>query len=166
MVVLEDPRYRMKVYLDTYITAANLTHDDDATVATYAVMYAYPHYPLEYEFMEDDRTGHKLITDTDTIDLAFLIDKPTSKPIYNYDSTIVYYEESIPVHVQAINQLGLTAEKLLWKAEDELRTVFLTQPYAVGSVHGLSETREHNIKYGATTIYGFSLTKTYLRGST
>ena len=164
MAVIQDARQRTKVYLDTYITAGNLTLDDDVTQATYAVMYAYPPYPLDYEFIEDFRTGEKLADGEDTVDLLFLVDKPISKPSYNHDGTIAIYEESVSIHVQAIDQSTVTAEKLLWKAEDDLRTILLTYPY--GSFRSLTVTQDHQIRYGATLIHGFTLTLNYVRAAT
>lgn len=62
----------------------------------------------------DFRTGFK--NSINLIDLAFLIDKPISRPQYDCDGTIYGYDESVPIHVHAIDQPNITAEKMLWKA--------------------------------------------------
>ena len=157
-----DARNKMKVYLDTHIVDANLT-DDSAVALVNAVMYAYPPYALDLEFIADGRTGR---APSDIIDIGFFIDKPTSKAIYDHDSTIAYYNESIPIHVHCVDRPDVTSELLLWKAENELRTRFAANPYASGSMWELSETKDNTIRYGATTIFGFTIICTYLRDTT
>jgi hypothetical protein len=168
MVTLQDARYRFMVYIVTYFDASAITKDDDTTLADYILMFAYPPYPLTYEFRDNRYTGHKILdpVTVPAVDLIILVDKPTVKPIKNHDSEIIYYEETIPVHVHAIDKTGITAEKLLWKAEDQLRTIFYDYPYAAASLHVLADTKPHNITYGETEIRGFTLTKTYVRQST
>jgi len=162
MVTIQDARYRMKVYLDTYITDANLTADDDATELVNAVMYAYPPYPLDLEFIADYRTGRNPY---DIIDIGFFIDKPTAKARYSSARTIYGYEESIPIHVHCVDRPGVTSELLLWKAEDELRTVLSTYPEQV-NWRFISETKDNTLRFGATTVHGFTLTISYVREST
>lgn len=157
--MVEDSRYRTKDYLDTYIDEDNLTYDDDSTLADYAVMYAYPPYPFIMEFIRDERNPTITLNE-----LLFMVNKPQVVALYNLDRTIYGYEESIPIHVYAVDKPSLTAEKILWKAEAELRRVLETYPY--GSVRKLSETRPSRIEFGAFLLDGFTLTLSYVRGTT
>jgi hypothetical protein len=155
MVTIEDSRYRLKLYLDTYITDANITVDDDTTEAYTTVMYAYPPYPMELLF-----SGNY-----EDYDIIFFVDKPISKPRYSSARLIHAYEESIPIHCHCLDKTGVTPELVLWKAEDELRRVLYTYPEQT-NWRLLSESKEHNIRSASTTFYGFTLTFTYLREST
>jgi len=165
--VLQDGRYRTKVYLTTYLVAAQLTKDDDATQASFAIIYSVPPYSMEYEFIRDFRTGAKLGAGADTtIDLLFCIDKPTSKPIYSHDDAIEAYSEDITVHMYAIDQTDITGEYLIWKAEDEVRTAFLDHPFGSACIRTISETTKDDIQYDSTKIFGCKLTFNYLRLAT
>jgi len=153
-MVATDARYRTKVFLDTYITDANLT-DDAAGALTNTVMYAYPPYPKELIF-SDNYSGFSVV---------FFVDKPTSKARYSSAKSIYAYEESIPVHVHAVDKTGVTAELLLWKAETELRTILQTYP-DVTNLRILPTVKDHTVREGSTVFYGFTLTFSYVRNIT
>ena len=155
-MVATDARYRTKVYLDTYITDANLT-DDTPAALTNTVMYAYPPYPLELIF-SDDYAGFGVV---------FFVDKPTSKARYSSSKSVYAYEESIPVHCHVMTKTNLTPELTLWKAETELRTILQTYPFAAEvSVREYGTVQTHTIKEGSTVFYGFTFTLSYLRDIT
>jgi len=151
---VQDARQRTKIYLDEYLDEDSMTFDNDTTLATYTVMYAYPPYPLWLIFKNPLN-----------YDVVYFIDKPTSTPeSVDWDGSILGYKESIPIHVHALNKTGLTAEKLLWKAEAELRKILEEHP--VGSYRSITVTKTNNIQFNGVVFHGFTLTLNYVRDTT
>ena len=66
--MVDDARYRTRVYLTTYYTAGNVLKDDDVTPATVINCYANANYPL------------RLVFDTKAVDGIYTIGTPDSTP--------------------------------------------------------------------------------------
>jgi len=147
----EDARYRTKLYLDTYLDNSKLTKDDNATEVVFAVMYTYPNYPLIREFFAEESP----------VDLLFLIGKPTSEALMQADQTPRGYHERVPIAISTIDKTGITAEKLIWKGEAELRSVCETYP--TGSQRKLTATTERTQRLGSTIIVQTEYMLDYVR---
>jgi len=113
-----DPRYRTKLYLDTYLTAANITKDDDATEAPVITQFERPPYPLKFiYFWPKYRDG------------VYTILTPTTTPILDYTEVIYGYKESVPIEISCVSRPGtITGDLLRYKMEEELRNVVETYP--------------------------------------
>lgn len=150
--MVDDPRYRTKDYLETYLTAGNLTKDDDATNVSFIVAFGEPDYPITKVFL------------TKGVDLVFSIGDPESTPLMDYDRSAYGYSEKVPITVTAIDKTGITGEKLRWKAEAELRRVVEVNP--TGSQRSLEAMRPNEVKLGSTTLYQQTYVLRYLRDTT
>jgi hypothetical protein len=150
----EDARLRTTKYLTTYIHNPFLTKDDNTTPIAFAIMYAYPNYPLIREF---DAA-------TDPVDLLFLIGKPTSEAMMQADQTPWGYHERVPIIIACIDKTGITAELLIWKAERELRRICEVHP--AGSQRKLIATTERTVRLGSTVIVQAEYILDYTRDTT
>ena len=152
---VDDPRYRMKVYLDTYLTAANLLEDNGVTEASFIVCFANPDYPI----------GKILITKS--VDLVFTCGEPNSVPLPGFNHKPYGYEESVPITVYTVNKSGITAENLKQQAEAELRRIAETYPAPTATtLHLIASTRSATQRYGGQSIYGQTYVWTYRRDMT
>jgi hypothetical protein len=113
----DDPRYRTKLWLDTYLSNANLLKDDGVAQAAFITAYADPPYPMK-----------KVFNDPKNVDLVYSIYQPTSAPKVDWDGTTYGYREAVPIAVQTVTKQGIDGNKLLWQAEAELRRVVETYP--------------------------------------
>jgi hypothetical protein len=150
----EDARYRTKVWLDTYITKANLTKDDDSTQVRFRVMYANPDYPFKKDFKHF----------ADPTDLFFIIDTPNSTAMPGHDQYPIGYEEHVPIEVACIDKTGITGTLLRWKAVKELRKVAEDNPF--GSQRSLEEERPNDKRLGSLTVYSQRVILNYRRDTT
>ena len=150
--MVDDPRYRTKDYLQTYLTAGNLTKDDDATPISFIVAFGEPDYPITKVFL------------TKGIDLVFSIGDPTSTAEIDTDQVPWGYEERLPITVTAINKTGITGEKLRQKAINELRRV--TQEHPTGSQRAMVEERPDEQRLGSTVLYQQTFILNYRRDTT
>lgn len=146
----QDARYRTKVYLDAKLNNENLVKDDGITQVSFAVIYAYPPYPLIKEF---------LITG-DPVDLLFLIDVPTSIPSPSH----ARYNEAVPIIVSCIDKVGITGTLLKWTAENELRRIFEMYPF--GSFRSLDHIGGEDQRIGPDILYQTRLILNYRRTAT
>ena len=121
----EDARQRTKVYLETYLTAANLLVDAGVDQVKFIVFFSNPNYPVA-----------RMFTDK-FVDLSFAIGEPESKGVIDSDHYTIGYDEHVPITIYAMDKEGITADKLKWQAERELRRVVETYPIATGSSRGL-----------------------------
>ena len=142
-----DARARIKYYLDKYIVPTMITKDDDETVASFAVIYEYPPYPLEMEFNAE----------TDAVDLLFLVGCPTSEPLIIHSR----YLERVPITIWCIDKPGITGTKLKWKAERELRRIARLYPW--GSFCALDRISDNDERLGSTTFYSTKMMFNYRR---
>ncbi|MFA5365194.1 MAG: hypothetical protein WC325_08455 [Candidatus Bathyarchaeia archaeon] len=145
----DDPRYRIKVWLDTYLLAANLTKNDGATECSFITCFSGADYPLTTVF------------DTKTVDLVYTVNDPESTPFYNGDKSIYGYEEKVPVEITTIDKSGISGKNLRWKAECELRR--LCETYAFSSLRVMEKRRENTVRAGALIFYSVIFDVTYRR---
>lgn len=138
---VDDPRYRTKVWLDTYLTATNLP----AFITAYAFP---PRYPITRVFKDK------------AIDVVFSIGEPVSKPTYQPDKSIYGYEENIPITICAIDK-DVKGTVLKWQAEAELRKICEDHPF--GSLRMLDSRRDKTEYIGSFVVYSTELIITYRR---
>jgi len=150
----DDPRYRTKLYLDTYLDSTNITHDDGSTAATILVAFGFPDYPLIRVFDSDEKD----------VDVVFSIEEPNSTPLMGHDKIPYGYEEHVPITICCVDKPGITATKIKWKAEAELRRVLENYPY--GSVRTLEKRSDNTQRIGGTTIYMTTWVLKYRRSTT
>ena len=148
----EDPRYRTKVYLDTYLTAANLTDDAGFDQVKFIVFFADPDYPVARMFIDK------------FVELAFAVGEPETKAIIDSDGLILGYEENVPVTIYTMDKEGITAEKLKWKAERELRRIVETYP--AGSYRRLQRRAGNDQKIESVTLRSTRWIMLYRRDTT
>lgn len=111
---------RMKVYIDLYWTAANLTKDDGLTPASTISAFDWPDYPLTRVFIDK------------AVDGIISIGQATSNVILDSDHYPYAYHEKVPVTLAAVDKSGITGIKLLGKMEAELRRILETYPIVTG----------------------------------
>jgi hypothetical protein len=142
---VDDSISRTKVWLDTYLTAANLP--------SYITTYSFPiNYPLIRVFYDK------------AIDVVFSFSKPVSTAIYQGDKTIYGYEENVPIVISAIDKGSVSGKTLLWQAETEIRRLCQTQ--AFGSLRLMNNNRDKTTRQGVFTLHSAEFTLTYRRTTT
>jgi hypothetical protein len=151
--MVNDARTQTKTYLDTYLTAANLTEDDDSTLVSYIVAFGRPNYPLTHIFNDKK------------IDLIFSIGEAVTTALTGFDHYIYGYSEEVPIYIYCVDKLYvITATKLKWKAEAELRRIVETYP--LGSIRSLVRKRSIDEKLGSYIMYGTEFLLQYTRDVT
>lgn len=135
-----DAKQRTKLWLDTYFTAANVLRDDNATPCTIHVGYANQLLPFERLFYEPNN-----------VDVFLAIDDPEVQPLMRFDYTPYGYRENVPINIYVVDKNGLTAAKVLWKAELELRRV--AETYPLGSIRRFSSSTGASRVYGAMKLW-------------
>lgn len=149
--MVSDARARTKVWLDTYITDASLTKDDDSTEVTWVAMYADPPYSLVQE----------LKAYSGAVDLIFAISDPETEPIIGNDGLPHHYRENVPITTACIDKTGITGAKLQWKANQELREVANDHPE--GSRRTINLIGKDTEKLGSTVLYKNRFVLSYSR---
>ncbi len=150
---LRDARYRTKVYLEGYFNPNDLT-DDTGTPVDYAVIWAYPDYPLSEEFYAD----------TNPVDLLLLVAKARSRPLLDSDHVACLYREAVPIIIAAVDKADVTAEKVVFKAEQAIRDVCHEHPE--GSLRTLEAMGDRTERLGSTVIYQAEYVLVYVRDTT
>lgn len=148
-----DARNRAKAFLTTYLTAANMLEDDDATSASFIVSFSDPPYPLKLVFYG-----------TKNIDIVFAVDTPTTVPRLDWDGYIIGYRETIPIHIFTVDKTGITGTELRWKAEAELRRIVETYP--MGSYRSLERVAKNDRWMGGWILHSVTYNLTYERDNT
>ena len=145
-----DPRERSLTWLETYFTNTNVT--DDANNSTRGLfMYENTECPLEAIFIDLAR------------DYAVTVGDPDLTPIYNADKTTDSYRETVPLTVSIFNRAGVTAEKVKWKIERELRRI--AETYVFGSVRTVKSRKPNSTMFGCEQLYSFTYELSYLRSA-
>lgn len=142
---VEDARYRTKVWLETYLTTANLPE--------YIICYSRPRYPLTRVFNDKQ------------IDVVFSLGKPDSEPIIDAGTRAPCgYDEEVPIQILSVDKSNLEGETTVWQAETELRSVAKSNP--LGSVRSLTRMIEFTEDLGSTRLYGVEYILNYTRDTT
>jgi hypothetical protein len=138
---LTDPRTSIKTLLAAQITDANLTRDDDATELSWISVFGPYEEHLTRVFFDK------------SVDLIFVIDDAV-----RVTTTLgVSHVGEYPVTPYAIDKYDssgtriITATLVLWKATEELRRVFLENPW--GSLRTLTEDRAEPHDFGGTKVW-------------
>ena len=145
----QDPRYRTKVYLETYLDSNNLLCDDRYTSVNYIVTFEDPNYPLIRVFNDKK------------IDLVFCIGDPETTPLMNADQTPYGYEEMVPITVWCIDKSDIDGEKMKWQAERELRRILETYP--LGSLRSFNRISDNDVNLGSTVLHSRKFLLRYRR---
>lgn len=117
-----DARSRTKIWLDTYLSAANLTMDDDTTPVDFATMYTFPPYPLLKEFKDYSVTGTKILDSGDNLIHGscyydgYLWFSTYTDPlrIIKMDPSDLSYEKEICTADVEFGQAIIAAENYIW----------------------------------------------------
>ena len=147
----DDPRYRSKVWLDTYVTGANITKNDNATVASWACIFRNRVYPLIKEFRASSAPVQGL----------YVISQPTTTPLIGVDQKVYGYTEEVPIFVDTVDSNACGGEQLLWKMEAELRSV--CENYETGSYRGPTMRRANFIDLGSEQLFEIESRIKYVR---
>lgn len=156
--MVDDARYRTKVYLDTYLTATNMKKDDAATNARFIVAFGSPEYPLTRVFSSDDKN----------VDIVFSCDEPISEPLFDTDQEPFGYEEHAPITIMTVDKSGVTGTKVKWKAEAEVRRIceVYSGAYPAGSQRSIEKRDAPDLLIGKVVIYVTKLIMNYRRETT
>ena len=146
----QDPRYRTKVFLDTYLTAANMLKDDAVTQLSTMTAYDDPHYPYERVFYVPKN-----------VDGVYCVGTPDSEAILDWDGTIIGYREYVPITIYTVTKQGITGNLARWTAEKELRRIVEANP--TGSYRSLRRMRDMTRAMGAWMLIGVEYVLTYER---
>lgn len=150
--MVDDARSRTKVFLDTYLTAANMKEDDGATNATFLVAYGLPDYPLVRVFIDK------------SVDIVFSVGQPNSEALIDSDHYPIGYEEHVPITIYVTNKTGFTAVKRIWTAEAELRRICEANP--TGSLRRITGTTPKTERLGGTWFWSMEYSLDYVRDLT
>jgi len=135
-----DARYRTKYFLDYYWTPENAT-DDNGNALGKEVMYAYPEYSLELEFKAPS-----------VVDVIIAVDQPDSTPAMDAVTQAPYaYDERVPIEITVTDKIDVTATKVMWQAEAEVRRILETYP--TGSMRRLERMTPATRRLGSTTLW-------------
>jgi len=152
--LVDDARNRTKDWLDTYITASNVTKDDAIETANGITHYAKPPYPLRRIFFDEKN-----------IDWIISIGQPRTTPSHvDWDGTIISYNEKVPIEINTVTKSDVTGDLLLEKAEAEFRRVLETYP--LGSYRSFTQSNPSTTDMGGWNLYGVSYILTYKRDVT
>jgi len=150
----QDPRRRIKAWLDTNLTSAQITKDDDSTQATYACIWKNPPYPLKQEF----RAG------SSPVQGLYLVGQPNSTALLGHDQIPCRYSEHVPVSICSVDSTGCSGTALLWKMEAELREVCENHP--TGSQLSLERRGDRSRSLGGMWLYETEYVINYTRDLT
>jgi hypothetical protein len=143
-----DPRSRHKVYLDTYLTPANISGD-------YLTCFDGADYPSKYLFLAT------LGVDTDAV---ISIGKEAATPLLDYNHKAYAFVESALINIYAVNKVGITATNLVEQIEQEIRHVITDHP--IGSIRSIQATKHTPIDLGNKTyLWNTTVTIKYTRAN-
>jgi hypothetical protein len=115
--VKTDPRNRIKVLIDTYLTATNIKKDDGTTNASTATCFDGATYPLTRIFT------------TKAVDAVAVISRKTTNTLYTdwvFGHKPYAFNEQVQIEIYAVNKSGITATNLVEQFEQEIRRIFTT----------------------------------------
>ena len=121
--MVEDARQRVVTYIEAHDTPANITKDDNATAAYIIRTYENARYPLT-----------RIVFDPKNVDGIYSIGSPSSVALRDWKKENYAYIETVPVYIDAFTKQGITADKLCWKMQQDLRNI--VELYAMESATG------------------------------
>jgi hypothetical protein len=144
----------MKLWMDTYLSGANLLWDDGVTNAAFITAFTDPPYPLE-----------RVLYMTKKIDLVYSVGFPTTVPKVDWDGTTYGYRETVPITIQCVTKQGIDGNKLYWQAEAELRRI--AEVYPLSSYRNIQRVAPPGpMDMGGWILFGGTVTFTYERDTT
>jgi len=151
--MVEDARYRQKVFLETYISPLNIHKDDGETHAGVEIMYWEPNYPMILEFKSPS-----------VVHGIYAIGTPESEGKRSGDQVIRRYRERTPIVIITMDRTDVTGTLLNWSMEAELRRI--CELYPTGSQRSLERGRNLDLDLGTTKLYQREVIMDYWRGTT
>lgn len=148
-----DPRYRTKLWLETYDTPANITKDDDSTQASIIYQFEKPPYPLTRVFF-----------DPKNVDGIVTINTPSTTALTDWKHEAYAYNEQVPIDLSCVTKQGITGDKLRWKMELDLRNIIETYP--LGSVRSLNRETSQDLDQGTWKLHTVRYNLDYKRAIT
>jgi hypothetical protein len=153
--VKTDPRNRIKVTIDTYLTANNIEKDNGSTDASTLTCFDGIPYPITRLFL------------TKAHDAVAVISRGTSTVLYTdwvFGHKPYGFEEEVKIELYAVNKVGITASNLLEQFEQEIRRIFTVyDPYA--NVRDLEAIAPSMIDLGYGFLYHTAITIKYKRAN-
>jgi len=142
-----DPRERIKVYIDSKVRNAQITKNDGATEASWACIFHDPDYPMALEYRG-----------TSNMNGLYVVGQPTSELKLG-----VRYMEHVPVDIYTVNSTDCAGDPLSWAMEAEWR--YITENYFTGSKFSLETRRGEIINLGSLQLYHIPTVLNYTRTS-
>lgn len=155
--MVDTAQTRMKVYIDLYWTAANVTKDDGSTPTSTISAFDWPDYPLTRVFLDK------------AVDGIISIGQANSSGIVDSDHFPYAYEEKVPVTFATVDKAGITGIKLLGKMEEELRRILETYPIVTGvpaSLRRITGDVPKTQRIGSFYLFSVEYTVSYKRDVT
>lgn len=151
--MVDDARYRQKVFLETYINRSNIVKDDGSTMAGVEFMYWEPNYPMILEFKFPS-----------VVHGIYAVGNPDSEPLPGHDQATYGYRERVPIIIITIDRTGVTGTLLQWSMEQELRRI--CELYPTGSWRSLDRGRNLDRNLGSTILFQREWIMDYTRDTT
>ena len=124
--MVEDARQRTIKYIEAYDIPANITKDNDTTEAYIINQFENPPFiPLT-----------RIIFSPKNVDGIRTPHTPTSEAIHDWKKEIYAYKENVPITLDAFTKQGITADKLRWKMEQDLRNTVELYPMLGATGYG------------------------------
>lgn len=146
-----DPRYRIKLWLDTYLNIANMKADNGVDAAATLTSFDEADYPLIRVFDDEGYNG------------IFSIGCKGAEQLTTHDSKPYAFNETVTVTCLAVNTSGITATNLVEQMEQEVRRV--CTDYPVGSVKRITATSPECVTEGNEKIWFTTVTIDYKRAN-
>lgn len=148
--MVDDPRYRIKVFLDTYLTAANMLKPDGVTPLAFHVMYDAP--DISYIWLFNGLSN----------DMLFTIGTPvTAADAIDWDATGIGYTHKVPITIATASSETVNGDKAIWQGNAELRRVIETYPIGTGSFRLINQIVGDPEPMGAWTLHKIKYTLLY-----
>jgi hypothetical protein len=150
-----DVRYRHKLYVDTYLTAANMKLDDGTTNALTLTCFDGADLPLAQLFTSK------------SYDAVITIGKDTAEALYTSNRSPYAFIEPVPLTIYAVNKTGLTATNLVEQVEQEIRRIATTYPITTGiSIRSIESIKNPEpIDVGGENLWSTTVTLKYKRAN-
>jgi len=124
--MVEDARQRTITYINAYDIPANITKDNGTTAAYIINQFEKPPFaPLT-----------RIIFSPKNVDGIRTVHTPTSEALHDWKKEIYAYKETVPVTLDAFTKQGITADKLRWKMEQDLRNTVELYPMLGATGYG------------------------------
>jgi len=147
-----DPRYRTKLFIDTYIAATK--KDNGVTNASTIRMLDVISFPVS-----------RLLTDLGKdYDVVDVISRVNSKPIMHAGARSPFcYDETVRINIYAVNKTGITGSRILEEHEQAIRDAYNDYPSGSGYIREIEQVSKENVDLGHNILYCLALEVRYRR---